>query len=278
MRENSGAVRFLYGNVVGRALLSLILHSHADRLAVAFLSSPLSRPLARWQAKRLGIPPEQAKGFDSYQAFFARTRTVQGVDLTPGRLISPCDGYLSVYPIQADSSFVIKGSHYRLSDLLQDDTLSQSFHGGDCLIFRLCPTHYHHYHYIDDAYQGEHHFLPGQLHSVQPIACETYPVYVRNRRCWSLLTTDHFGPVVQVEIGALIVGGICNECQNCRVRKGAEKGHFELAGSTIVLLLQKGQLRLRPALLAQLEQGREVPVELGMYLGDAAASSLQKAK
>ena len=75
--------------------------------------------------------------------------------------------------------------------------------------------------------------------------------------------------MVQVEIGALVVGGIHNACQNCRVRKGTEKGHFQLAGSTIVLLLQKGQVRLRPELLAQLEQGREVPVELGMYIGDA---------
>ena len=112
MSGNSGAVRFLYGSVVGRVLLSLILRSHADRLAVAFLSSPLSRPLARWQAKRLGLPPEQARSFGSYRAFFARTRTAQSVDLTPGRLISPCDGYLSAYPIQADSSFAIKGSHY----------------------------------------------------------------------------------------------------------------------------------------------------------------------
>ena len=269
MSGNSSAVRFLYGSVVGRVLLSLILRSHADRLAVAFLSSPLSRPLARWQAKRLGLPPEQARSFGSYRAFFARTRTAQSVDLTPGRLISPCDGYLSAYPIQADSSFAIKGSHYRLADLLQDEALGKRFHGGDCLIFRLCPTHYHHYHYIDDAYQGTHHFIPGILHSVQPIACETYPVYVLNRRCWSLLTTDHFGPVVQVEIGALVVGGIHKACQNCRVRKGTEKGHFQLAGSTIVLLLQKGQVRLRPELLAQLEQGREVPVELGMYIGDA---------
>ena len=42
MSGNSGAVRFLYGSVVGRVLLSLILRSHADRLAVAFLSSPSS--------------------------------------------------------------------------------------------------------------------------------------------------------------------------------------------------------------------------------------------
>lgn len=268
MRGNSGAVRFLYGTAAGRALLSLVLRSHADRLAVRFLSSPCSRPLARWQARRIGLSAQEARSFPTYRAFFARTRAVQTVDATPGRLISPCDGQLSRYPIQGDSSFAIKGSRYRLADLLEDADLGRSFHGGDCLIFRLCPTDYHHYCYIDDAHQGPAHFIPGQLHSVQPIACARYPVYVLNRRCWSLLTTDHFGPVVQVEVGALIVGGIHNEQQNCRVRKGMEKGHFQLAGSTIVLLFQKDRLRLRPALLSRLRRGQEVPVTLGMYIGD----------
>lgn len=269
MKENSLPVRFLYRTLLGRALLQGILRTHADRLAVRFLSSPLSRPVAAWYAKRIGVPAEEAQGFPSFRAFFARTRPVMAFDPAPGHLISPCDGYLSVYPIQADSSFAIKGSRYRLKDLLQDETLSQSFHGGTCLIFRLCPSHYHHYGYIDDAYQGAHHFLPGVLHSVQPIACETYPVYTLNRRCWSLLTTDHFGPVVQVEVGALIVGGIHNEHQNVRVRKGAEKGHFELAGSTIVLLFQKDRLRLGTTQLLRPLPGQEVPVTQGMYLGDA---------
>ena len=110
------------------------------------------------------------------------------------------------------------------------------------------------------------------LHSVQPIACETYPVYTLNRRYWSLLTTEHFGPVVQTEVGALIVGGIFNRLQNARFRKGMEKGHFELAGSTITLLFEKGRIRLREELLRQLETEGEVRVRQGMWIADRSHS------
>lgn len=270
MTGNSAAVRFLYGTRPGRLVLKLIQKSRADRLAVRFLWSPCSRPLIGWYAARHQIPltSEQKKSFGSFRDFFARIRKRIQIDPEPSHLISPCDGWLSTYPIHEDSSFAIKGSRYRVEDLLQDRELAQSFRGGDCLIFRLCPSDYHHYCYIDDGYQGENHYIPGVLHSVQPIACETYPVYVLNRRVWTLLVTEHFGPVVQTEVGALIVGGIFNERENARFCRGMEKGHFELAGSTVVLLFRKGRIRLLPHIQEHLKDGCEFRVEQGMWIGE----------
>ena len=103
---------------------------------------------------------------------------------------------------------------------------------------------------------------------MQPIACETYPVYTLNRRCWCLLDTEHFGPVVQTEIGALIVGGIVNNEGNTRFSRGMEKGRFDLAGSTIVLLFEPDRIRLRPEAAEQLCEGREMRVELGMWIAE----------
>lgn len=143
--------------------------------------------------------------------------------------------------------------------------MAAGYTGGVCLVLRLRPSDYHHYCYIDDGYQGENHFISGVLHSVQPIACEKYPVFVLNRRSWTLLTTDHFGPVVQTEIGALIVGGIVNPRGNRRVRRGEEKGYFELAGSTITLLFEKGRICLRPEIEAGLRRG-EVQVRQGEWI------------
>lgn len=57
---------------------------------------------------------------------------------------------------------------------------------------------------------------------------------------------------MQCEIGALVVGGIFNAKENIRFCKGAEKGHFELSGSTIILLFEQGQMRLRPEIASQL--------------------------
>ena len=270
MRGNSGFVRFLYGTVLGRLLLKGIHATRADRLAVLFLRSRLSRPIIRPFAWLNGIALTKAQGrsFPTYRDFFLRTQKPAAFDTNPTHLISPCDGRLSAYPIREDSSFSIKSSHYSLHDLLQDADLAAQYVGGDFLVFRLCPSDYHHYCYVDDAFQGENHQIPGILHSVQPIACEKYPVFVLNRRSWTLLETDHFGPVVQTEIGALVVGGIVNLRAEQRVRRGEEKGYFDLAGSTITLLFQQGRIRLNPDILAALQHG-EVQVRQGQWIATA---------
>ena len=188
------------------------------------------------------------------------------VDMIPDHLTSPCDAWLSVYPIAESSSFAIKHSRYQVADFLEDAELARRYHGGTCLVFRLCASDYHHYTYIDDCYQGKNHFIEGRLHSVQPIACKTYPVFILNRRSWCLLATENFGPVVQTEIGALIVGGIINREGCSRCYRGQEMGHFELAGSTIILLFEQGRIQLLPDLAAKLEANGETRVEQGMWI------------
>lgn len=271
MSNTSNLIRFLYKTIPGRLLLKVIMELHLDRLMIRFLWSPLSRVSIGWYIRHTGITvtQEELASFHSFRDLFARTRKPVPVDTTPEHLISPCDGWLSTFPINQHSCFAIKNSHYHLKDFLQDEALAQNYIGGTCLIFRLCVSDYHHYCYIDDGYQGENHFIPGVLHSVQPIACETYPVFVLNQRCWCLLTTDHFGPVVQCEIGALIVGGIFNEKEHARFCRGTEKGHFELAGSTIILLFEPGQIELRDELLDRLSQEEEVQVKQGEWIGTA---------
>ena len=63
----------------------------------------------------------------------------------------------------------------------------------------------------------------------------------------------------------LIVGGIVNPRGNRRVRRGEEKGYFELAGSTITLLFEKGRICLRPEIEAGLRRG-EVQVRQGEWI------------
>lgn len=242
-----------------------------DRVAARFLWSPLSRPLIGWYIKRNGIVVTKAEK-DTYRSFrdlFVRTRAPESIDITPEHLISPCDGWLSAYKINEYSQFSIKNSYYRIRDFLQDESLEQNYQNGICLVFRLSASDYHHYCYIDDGFQGKNYHIPGVLHSVQPIAAEKYPIYVLNKRCWCLLTTEHFGPVVQCEIGALVIGGIFNERENARFCKGTEKGHFELSGSTIVLLFEPGQIQLKNDLLEKLPMQEEVRVTQGQWIATA---------
>lgn len=267
--ESRSSVKFLYGTAIGRGLLKVIQKCGLDKMMVSFLWSPYSRYIIPWYIRHNQICMEdyEKETYYSFRDFFVRKRRAVQVDSYPTHLISPCDGWLSAYPVQENSSFSIKGSCYQICDFIQDSVLNELYQGGMCLIFRLCASDYHHYCYIDDGEQGRHSYIEGELHSVQPIACEIYPVYIRNRRTWSLLHTDHFGPVVQTEIGALIVGGIFNRLQGGRFHKGMEKGHFELAGSTIVQLFQKNRICLLPKIKTALKDGQEVRVTQGMWIG-----------
>ena len=273
MNNTSKTVHFLYSTVPGRLFLKLIMKLHIDRYGARFLWTKYSKPLASWYIKSNGIQVSRAEfeRFRSFRDMFVRTREPLPVDSAPDHLVSPCDGWLSVFPISQDSCFSIKNSYYQIQDFLQDETLARNYQNGTCMVFRLCASDYHHYSYIDDGYQGAHHHIPGVLHSVQPIACEKFPVYVLNKRCWSLLTTEHFGPVVQCEIGALVIGGIFNEKENTRFSKGSEKGHFELAGSTIVLLFEPDQIQVKPEILAELSGEEEYRVIQGQWIATAAA-------
>ena len=262
------AIRVLYGTVGGRLLVKVMLKTGMPKAVAKYLHSGLSRPLVSRYIKKYDISMDdfQEQEFRCFADFFGRKKMTTSVDPVPTHFVSPCDGWLSAYPIRPDSSFGIKRSHYQLCDLMDDPELAAQYRDGLCLIIRLSPADYHHYSFIDDGNLGEYHYIEGTLHSVQPIACDKYPVYRLNRRCWTVMDTAHFGPVVQVEIGALAVGEIVNECGLSDFGRGDEKGHFELCGSTIVLLVQKGQIELLPEIRSALETAQEYRVTQGMWI------------
>lgn len=102
---------------------------------------------------------------------------------------------------------------------------------------------------------------------MQPIATEAVPVYWENCRKYTLLRTEHFGTITFMEVGAMMVGRICNYKEEGRIRKGEEKGRFEFGGSTIVLLIQKDKVKLRSDWKGSLMQEQEVPVHMGERIG-----------
>ena len=266
------SVQFLYKTALGRGLMKLMLNTHADRIAVAYLKSSLSKPMINRYAKKHGINMDEFKDYDfhSFRDFFARKRSDILFDRDPKHLISPSDSFLSAYTISKDSVFHIKGSYYSIKDLIRSETLADEYQAGSCLIFRLCASDYHHYCHIDDGYQGKNHYIPGRLHSVQPAAFETYPIFKTNRRTWTLMATENFGPVVQINIGAFVVGGIINLKENSRFAKVDEMGYFDLAGSTIVLLFQSGRISLCEDIASEIKKNGEARVKQGMWIASAS--------
>lgn len=257
----------LYGTVCGRVILKALTAPAVSKAAGAFMDSRLSVPLIKRFIKSSGIDTSQyvMKKFRSYNEFFTRRvkRGMRPIDRMPSHFISPCDSKLTVYKIGKSSVFRIKGSRYRVSELIQNDFLAKRYEGGYCMIFRLEVDDYHRYCYIDSGTKTENTFINGELHTVNPIALEHYNIYKRNCREYTVLHTENFGDVVQVEVGAMMVGRIVNRHGAAEVVRGEEKGKFEFGGSTIVLLVKEDMIRIDDDILRNSAENIETVVKYG---------------
>ncbi|SHM14628.1 phosphatidylserine decarboxylase [Ruminococcus flavefaciens] len=263
----------LYGNTLGRVLLKTLTAPCISRTAGKFMDSRASKLLIKPFIKRSGIDTSQyiMCDFRSYNDFFTR-RVKQGkrpIDFEADHLISPCDSKLTAHKISKNSIFRIKGSRYRVSDLLCNDFLAKRFCGGYCLIFRLEVDDYHRYCYIDNGTKTHNTFIAGELHTVNPIALERYNIYKRNSREYTVLHTENFGDVVQIEVGAMMVGRIVNNHGEASFRRGEEKGRFEFGGSTIVMLFGKDSISIDEDILRNSAEGIETMVKMGEKIGRA---------
>lgn len=269
---NSKSVVFLCSSPFGRFLYNLTLFLQVPKIMGAFLRSPLSKFFIKGFVKKNNIDMSAFAGvkFKSFNDFFTRKDNSRKPELSPETLISPCDSALSVFNIEENSTFKIKGFDYTLKDFFETDEFDKTFSGGNALIFRLAATDYHRYCYIDSGSLEKNHFLKGKLYSVQPVCCRTFKVYTKNRRSWTILHTQNFGDVAQVEVGAFSVGGIKNHHENYNFSKGEEKGYFDLHGSTIVMLFRKNTIKLDEEILAQTANGKETTVKYGQPIGKKA--------
>lgn len=263
----------LYGTAGGRMALRVLTRPFISKMAGAFMDSPLSIPLIKPFIRRNGIDMSQyeKKRYWSYNAFFTRKvkKEMRPVDMSADALISPCDSKLTVYRINKKSVFTIKGSRYSLKDLLKNDFLARRFEGGLCMIFRLEVDDYHRYCYIDGGIKTDNTRIRGQLHTVNPVALKRYNIYKRNSREYTLIHTWHFGDVVQMEVGAMMVGRIFNLHGSGGICKGVEKGMFEFGGSTIVLLFEKDRVMPDRDILRNSAENCETVVKYGEKIGTA---------
>lgn len=262
---------FLYKTVPGRMLLKVLTKPALSRIVGCFLDSGMSTFIIDLFLKRsdIKLSDYEKRRYRSYNEFFTRKirKEKRPINMDPKVFISPCDSKFSVYKINSKSVFYIKGSPYTLKDLLGGDEIYKEFEGGYCMIFRLTVDDYHRYCYIDDGVKGENYFIPGELHTVNPIALERFNIYKRNCREYTVLKTKHFGTVVQVEVGAMMIGRIVNHHGKHAFKRGEEKGMFEFGGSTTVLLVKKGQIKVDEDLLENSRENIETIVKLGERIG-----------
>ena len=261
-----------YSTAPGRFLFKVLRKAGVFVLVSRFLRTKASRHLIPGYIRKYGIDmkPFDGQNYTSFAEFFTRKRSDTHHVIDSDALISPCDGLLSIYGATEYLTIPMKGSTYTLTDLVPDREVAEIFQNGLCLVFRLEASDYHHFCCFDDGLLVETNHIPGQLHSVQPIAQYHVPVYRLNRRWWSVLETKHFGTAVQIEVGAMLVGGVSFSMESGWFNRGEELGCFELTGSTIVLLLRsdvRNRLVLNTSIIPAIDGKTEVRVQMGSAIG-----------
>lgn len=270
-------LRFLYKTVSGRMVLKLLTRPVVSKVTGRVLNSRLTSFAAKSAMKKRKVEASvlEKTRFRSYNDFFTRKLKAGGrvVDMCPSSLVSPCDSKLSVYDIDDESTFIIKGTPYTVRDLLGGDEVYKTYIGGKCLVFRLAVDDYHRYCYFDSGVKGENTFLKGVLHTVHPIVVGQYDIYKRNCREYTVMETENFGKAIQVEVGALMVGKIKNFHGAHTFARGEEKGMFEFGGSTIVLLFQKDTVMLDSDIIKNSADNVETIVKYGEKIGVSAKNA-----
>ncbi len=265
---------FLYKTIYGRALLKVLISRPISGISGKIMDSKFSKIFIGSFAKKNNIKlgDYQMDNINSFNDFFCRKikEGLRPVDMDENALVSPCDGFLSVYKIKKELVLSVKQSSFTISSMLRDNRLSAAFENGYALVFRLCVDHYHRYIYFDSGEKYKNRKIKGVYHTVRPVALERIPVFTENSREYAVIDTKNFGRCVQMEVGAMLVGRIVNkDKEKCFVKKGEEKGHFEFGGSTVIVLLQKDKAVLREDIIRHANSNYEIPVVMGEKIGTA---------
>lgn len=272
--EDSGQDKFLrrlYGSPAGRLILKFLIQPKISQVGGWLLSQKYSKILIKpfVQKNKINMSFYEEENYKSYNDFFIRKirKECRPINEDASTFISPCDGKLSIYPVDEKKYFRIKNTDYTLDSLLRSSKLARKYKGGYVCIFRLTVDDYHRYCYVDNGKKSNNYRIQGVFHTVNPVANDAYPIYKENTREFSLLKSEHFKTILMMEVGALMVGRIVNYQEEDYVVKGQEKGRFEFGGSTIVLLVQKHAVKFDETLLENTENGYETIVKMGEQIG-----------
>ncbi len=271
-KTGAGSLRFLYDTAVGRCFLRLLICKPISLVAGLCLSCPISSLFVKGfiKSNKINMADYEERKFKSFNDFFTRKVKVGARPVCDEKnaFISPADARLSAYTITPEQYFTVKGIDYKIADLLENEALAERFSGGYCLIFRLAVDNYHRYGWVADGRAESTIHIKGKYHTVQPIAMRRYPVFRENAREYTVLNTEKFGTVVQIEVGAMMVGRIRNNKKHgCVVKKGKEKGFFEFGGSTVIVLTEKDKLNLDPEFLTNTANNLETNIRYGEKIG-----------
>jgi phosphatidylserine decarboxylase len=267
------ALRFLYG-ARGRTLMDHVCSRPSFSRIYGWLQRrPKSRAKIASFVGALGIDAGEAEHplehYRTLDDFFTRhlKRGARPIDLDPTRVIAPADGRIRVFPRFTEPWIEIKRARLSLDELLEDADVERRYRGGAVVLIRLAPADYHRFHFPDGGFAAPPVLRGRRLHAVHPIALAGGAPSFRNKRCLTRIDSAGFGPILQIEIGALAVGTIEQTFKPGAVERGQEKGVFRFGGSAMVLLFEPGRVVFDADLLADSAAGVETRVRMGEAIG-----------
>lgn len=248
------AVRLLYGTSLWSKTIGwLILHLFAKWPYCSciygwFQKLPYSKKKIAPFVKRFYIDTSEFSApisqFTSFNDFFIRTLQPTARPIASSPVVIPADGRYRFYPsLRKSDGFTVKSQPFCLETVLQSRSLAQMYDGGSAVIARLCPTDCHRFYFPIDCVASKAECINGKLYSVNPIAITDNPwIWGVNRRTRTILTSDRFGKVVFMEVGATNVGSIIQTyVPDTTIAKGAEKGYFSFGGSALLIFFEPGR-------------------------------------
>ena len=268
--ESSKTLNFFYDTLIGRIILKPFISKTFNNLMAKYMNSKYSlKRVDKFIDKNdINVYEYSKQKYTSYNDFFIR-KVAQGkrpINAHKNVFISPCDSKLTVYKINDDLTLKIKDSYYSV-DTLVDKEIMNEYKDGYALVFRLSTDNYHRYCYIDSGSKGKNIHIDGVFHTVQPLALKHYNFYKTNTREYTVLNTNNFDKVIEVEIGAMGIGKIVNNHEEYNFKKGEEKGYFEFGGSTIVLLIKKDMVIIDEDIYNNSLENIETNVKYGEKIG-----------
>lgn len=262
-------LKFLYNTILGRLILKLLVNPCISKISGKYNDSKYSKRKIKKFVKKNNINMDEfiEEDYQNFNDFFTRTIKEEKRPMTknPKRFISPADSKVLAYDITDDLMLTIKGSTYKLNELVNNEEDLSEFKNGKCLVFRLSVDDYHHYCYPDSGKLIKYNAIDGKLHTVRSISSK-YKIYKVNQREYSILDTENFDKIVYIEVGAMMVGKIVNNVQET-FTKGEEKGYFKLGGSTIVILLKENEIILDKDIINNSKKDIETQVKYHETIG-----------
>ena len=266
-----GMLKWLYTSATGKAALNLLVKRKVvSAIGGWYMDSKLSAKRIPDFVNEHHINLSECEFSDiqhykTFNEFFYR-KLKPGVRVIEEGLVSPADGKILAFQSMNDiPSFFIKGSEFNLQTFLGDESLAQKYETGAMAIIRLAPVDYHRYHFPASGKASESVKINGHYFSVSPLALRgSLKIFCENQREHCTLSTEEFGDILIVDVGATMVGSIIQTYEaNSKVKKGDEKGYFAFGGSTLVLLFEKETITFDADLIENTKKGMETTVKVG---------------